>query len=107
MGGFYARPELAMEVAVMLFQVAGVAALCLCRLLPRTRWSHRGKVAFLLAMIGLGVAGALCGRHDSEFALFAGLTITLLLIGMISGFGEAHSTATTLSVPRPETHLVS
>jgi hypothetical protein len=107
MGGFYARPELAMEVAVILFQFAGVAALCLCRLLPRTRWSKRGKVAFIVAMIGLGVAGALCGRHDSEFALFAGLTITLLLIGMISSFGEAHSTATTLSVRCAEPRLVS
>ncbi len=40
-------------------------------------------------MVGLGVAGALCGRHDSEFALFAGGTMTVLLIGMIIGNGAA------------------
>ena len=38
--------------------------------------------------------GALCGRHDSEFALFAGGTMTVLLVGMIAGSGTAGSTAT-------------
>jgi hypothetical protein len=29
----------------------------------------------------------LCGRHDSEFALFAGVTMTILLIGLTMGNG--------------------
>ena len=58
-----------LEFSVMLFQVFGVAALCLSRLLPptSTRWVSWGRAGFVVAMIGLGLAGALCGRHDSEF----------------------------------------
>lgn len=81
-----------LEVLVMMFQVTGVLALCLCRLLPSTRWAVRGKCGFVVALVGLGVAGALCGRHDSEFALFAGGTLTLLLIGMTIGGGTTDST---------------
>lgn len=79
-----------LELSVMLFQVVGVAALCLSRLLPPSsaRWVSRGRVGFVIAMFGLGLAGALCGRHDSEFALFAGGTMTLLLIGMTIGGGS-------------------
>jgi hypothetical protein len=75
------------EVAVILFQVFGVASLCLSRLLPTTRWVERGRTVFVIALIGLGVTGALCGSHDSEFALFAGLSMTVLLIGMNMGSG--------------------
>ena len=54
--------------------------LCLNRLMPRsTAWSSRGQVGSIVALFGLGIAGALCGRHDSEFALFAGGTMTVLL----------------------------
>jgi hypothetical protein len=74
------------EVLVVLFQLCGILGLCISRLMPRsTRWCSRGKVGFVVALIGLGVAGALCGRHDSEFALFAGGTMTVLLIGMTAG----------------------
>lgn len=74
------------EVLVILFQVCGIMGLCLNRLMPRsTRWSSRGRVGFIIALFGLGIAGALCGRHDSEFALFAGGTMTFLLIGMTMG----------------------
>ena len=76
-----------LEGFVMLFQVIGVGSLCLSRLVPGTRWANRGKSGFVLAVIGLGLAGALCGRHDSQFALFAGVTMTALLIGMIAGSG--------------------
>ncbi len=82
-----------LEVAVMMFQVFGVATLCLTRLVPATRWADRGRVGFVVALVGLGVFGALCGRHDSEFALFAGGTMTFLLIGMIMGSGSNPSTA--------------
>src|SRR5580698_11202125 len=76
------------EVLVMLFQVCGVMGLCLSRLMPRsTAWSSRGQVGSIVALFGLGIAGALCGRHDSEFALFAGGTMTILLIGLTMGNG--------------------
>jgi hypothetical protein len=48
-------------------------------------------------MVGLGLAGALCGRHDSEFGLFAGGTMTILLIGMIVGNGHSDTTVTSRS----------
>jgi hypothetical protein len=74
------------EFLVVLFQLCGVLGLLMSRLMPRTtRWSSRGKVGFVVALVGLGIAGALCGRHDSEFALFAGGTMTVLLIGMTAG----------------------
>lgn len=77
-----------LEVTVMLFQVAGVTALVLSRLLPSHRWGERARSGFVVAMVGLGIAGALCGRHDSEFSLFAGGTMTVLLIGMTMGGGS-------------------
>ncbi len=77
------------EVLVVLFQVCGILGLCLNRLMPRTtRWPSRGQTGLIVALFGLGIAGALCGRHDSEFALFAGGTMTLLLIGMTMGSGS-------------------
>ena len=48
----------------------------------------------MIALVGLGIAGALCGRHDSEFALFAGGTMTVLLIGMTMGGGPSEATGT-------------
>lgn len=86
------RAEAVLEIVVMLFQIFGIVALCLTRLVPHTRWADRGRVAFVVALVGLGVAGALCGRNDSEFALFAGGTMTALLIGMTVGSGSAHAT---------------
>jgi hypothetical protein len=76
------------EVLVVLFQVCGIMGLCLNRLTPRsTTWSSRGQIGSIIALFGLGIAGALCGRHDSEFALFAGGTMTVLLIGLTIGSG--------------------
>lgn len=77
------------EVLVVLFQVCGILGLCLNRLMPPpTPWASRGRIGLIVAMFGLAIAGALCGRHDSEFALFAGGTMTLLLIGMTMGSGS-------------------
>ncbi len=90
------RIDAVLEIVVMLFQFFGVATLCLTRLVPETRWADRGRIGFVFALVGLGVFGALCGRFDSEFALFAGGTMTVLLIGMIAGSGTSHATA-----PRP------
>lgn len=84
-----------LELLVMVFQVGGIAALCVNRLSSATRWVSRGRVGFIVALLGLGVAGALCGRHDSEFALFAGGTMTLLLIGMTIGNGRNDTVGTT------------
>jgi len=99
------RVDGVLEIAVMLFQFIGVATLCLTRLFPTTRWADRGRIGFVFALVGLGVFGAACGRHDSEFALFAGGTMTFLLIGMIAGTGGAHVSApTTLRIvvdPKP------
>jgi hypothetical protein len=83
------------ELMVMVFQVIGVAALCLERLVPASRWAARGRVGFVVSLVGLGVSGALCGQHASAFGLFAGGTMTFLLIGMIVGSGHADTTVAT------------
>ena len=81
------------EILVVLFQLGGILGLCLNRLMPRsTRWSSRGQVGLIIALFGLAIAGAHCGRHDSEFALFAGGTMTVLLIGMTMGGGSIEKT---------------
>ncbi|MHC5542807.1 hypothetical protein ACYOEI_31665 [Singulisphaera rosea] len=96
-----------LEFSVMLFQVVGVLALYLSRLLPATsrRWTNRGRVGFVVAMVGLGISGALCGRHDSEFALFAGVTMTVLLIGMTAGNAAVDTTRPKLGRVVPEPNL--
>jgi hypothetical protein len=94
------------EILVVLFQVCGIMGLCLNRLMPRsTRWSFRGQIGSIVALIGLGIAGALCGRHDSEFGLFAGGTMTLLLIGLTMGNGTIDRTESVRSRMAPEPEL--
>lgn len=83
------RPGAILEIAVLLLQVTGLVSLCLSRILSSSRWSERARGVFLVTLIGLGIAGALCTRFDSKFALFAGATMTFLLIGMIWGNGQA------------------
>lgn len=96
-----------LELSVILFQVFGVAALCISRLVPATspRWSNVGRAGFVVAMVGLGLAGALCGRHDSDFGLFAGGTMTILLIGMTVGGAHADTTGTHRARMAAEPHL--
>ena len=94
-----------LEFSVVLFQVFGVVALCLYRLMPATRWAERGRAGFIVALFGLGLAGALCGRHDSKFALFAGGTMTFLLIGMTAGAGHHDPSLTTVPLVAREPHL--
>jgi hypothetical protein len=105
MGGSSFRLCALLEIAVVLFQICGVAALCLNRLLPATPWAKGGRIAFVVALLGLGFAGALCGRHDSEFALFAGVTLTILLIGMTSGTGQHDPSATARVLVAAEANL--
>jgi hypothetical protein len=81
-----------LDFSVILFQIIGVLALCLWRLMPANRWGECGRMGFVIAVVGLGIAGALCGLHDSEFALFAGVTMTVLLIGMNMGSGPIDAT---------------
>jgi hypothetical protein len=96
------------EILVVLFQVCGVMGLCLNRLMPcSTRWSSRGQVGSIVALFGLGVAGALCGRHDSEFALFAGGTMTVLLIGMTMGSGSPEKSEPEHTVVAAEAELAT
>ena len=52
-----------LEGLVVLLQIAGVLGLCLSRL-SAARWAERGRIGLVLALVGLGVAGALLGRHD-------------------------------------------
>ncbi len=96
-----------LELSVLLFQVGGLAALCIYRLAPRTRWGERGRIGYVVALIGLGIAGALCGRHDSVFGLFAGGTMTLLLIGMTIGNAHHDTTSSSRSLANPEPNLAS
>lgn len=96
-----------LELSVILFQVVGVIALCVSRLLPPSsfRWAYRGRVGFVVAMVGLGLAGAFCGRHDSDFALFAGGSMTILLIGMTMGSSQVDTTGSHRSLVSPEANL--
>ena len=96
------------EVLVILFQVCGIMGLCLSRLMPRsTAWSSRGQVGSIIALFGLGIAGALCGRNDSEFALFAGGTMTVLLIGMTMGSGSIELSETAVPAVTSEPELAA
>ena len=84
--GSQVSPCTVFEIMVVLFQVCGIFGLCLNRLMPRTTpWPSRGQAGLIVALFGLAIAGALAGRHDSEFGLFAGVTMTILLIGMTMG----------------------
>jgi hypothetical protein len=96
-----------LELLVIVFQVFGMAGLCVNRLLPATRWAGHGRVGSIIALVGLAAAGAVCGRHASEFALFAGVTMTVLLIGLTTG-GAGDPTdlkAEPVSTLRPEPNL--
>lgn len=94
-----------LEIAIILFQVGGVLALVIHRLAPASRWANRGRAGAILAVVGLGVAGAVCGRHDSEFALFAGATMTFLLIGMTIESEPLDTTVASRTLTSPEPHL--
>jgi hypothetical protein len=85
------RTDAVLELTVMLFQVFGIGALCLNRFMPATRWAGRGRNGSIVALIGLAGTGAACGRQASEFALYAGVTMTVLLIGMTTGNGTVHN----------------
>jgi hypothetical protein len=84
--GYAARSDIAtrqaMEMTVMAFQVAAVLALAWSRLAPR---SGAASGALLTSQVALGVAGSVCAGFESGFALFAGATLVVVLLGTILG----------------------
>jgi hypothetical protein len=74
-----------LELSIMLLQMIGVVSLALYRLTAGTRIAHWARAGFILTLFGLATAGAIVAHHDSEFGLFAGGTMTVLLIGMTIG----------------------
>jgi len=96
-----------LEMFVMIFQIAGVASLCVTRLFPGTIWAIRGRVGFVVSLVGLGMSGAMCGRHDSHFALIAGATMTALLLGMIAGAGSLDTITPSRRVEGSENAIVA
>lgn len=81
MASLIVRPGALVELAVILFQLLGLISIALFLAAPAVRWARRARRLFIIALLGLGVSGALCSRTDSKFALFAGATLTAYLIG--------------------------
>jgi hypothetical protein len=96
-----ARIQSSLELSVVLLQLAGVGALVLSRMLPTTPWADRGRLAFVGAMLGLGVAGVLCAWYGSKFALFAGATMAILLNVVILGSTHVHQPVSAVRVRSP------
>lgn len=80
--------------AVMVFQVVGVLALGMGKVLRPGVWSRGCGRAVVGAQVGLGFAGLVCAGNYSAFALFAGATlVTLFLASLGEDANEAaHST---------------
>jgi hypothetical protein len=79
------RSGMLLETLVLLFQVAGVGGLVLSRFLSGTAWARRGRRVVLITLVGLAALGSVCNPHSSGMGLYAGGTMTILLVGMISG----------------------
>ncbi len=95
-----------LEKLVMLLQVSGLGSLIFVRLRPNGRWTGRAKHAFLVSLVGLAITGALLGLEDSHFALVAGTTMTVLLIGMIASGGSIEMIASEHRMSHAESALV-
>jgi len=76
------RPEVGtrqtLELLVMALQLVGVLTLAWLKLAPGNVWAEWGLMGI---QVGLGIAGAACAGFESGFALFAGATLVLLLLG--------------------------
>jgi hypothetical protein len=93
-----------LETLVLLVQVAGIGGLLLSRLVPATPWAWRGRVVVVLALVALALLGSACNPHSSGMGLYAGGTMTVLFVGMISGGSHPSATDSTLTpdvVERP------
>lgn len=92
-----------LEVLVMAFQVVGVLALGWLKLAPG---SVRAEWGMMAAQLGLGVAGASCAGFESGFALYAGFTLIVLLLGAIKTESD-HAAPRHADAPRPRTVWVN
>ncbi len=96
-----ARMRAWLELSVVLLQAVAVSTLCVNHLFPSTAWARCGRLGFALAMIGLGVVGTLCAGYASEFALFAGGTMAILLnLAILDQSPAPHSQSRTKPVCR-------
>jgi hypothetical protein len=92
-----------LELAVVLLQVVGVGAFCLSRLVASPRWCDVGTRVLTAAVLGLGMSGTLCAWYGSDFALFAGGAMAVLLILVILHHGPAHAPSPSAASPfRPD-----
>jgi hypothetical protein len=82
-----------LNVAVVALQILGVTSFLLGTFVPGGRVARRSWFGFVIAMFGLGVAGSLCAWYGSEFALFSGGSMAVLLIGVILGSECSHGPA--------------
>ncbi len=76
-----------LDSMVILFQILGVLTLFLCRSRAVPGLAKPARIIYVVAVVGLGLAGTLCGHLGSDFGLFAGLSMTGLLIAMTLGCG--------------------
>lgn len=67
-----------LELLVMGLQVVGVLVLGWMKLVPA---SAHATWALMGVQVGLGMSGAFCAGFESGFALYAGATLMLLLLG--------------------------
>lgn len=74
------RCKTGLQYLVVALQLVAIAAFVLAQFGTATRWARLGRFAFVAAMIALGLAGILCAGYTSEFALFAGGTLAVLLV---------------------------
>lgn len=74
------RPAVAVELAVVLFQVMGFGTLLLTAMVHRSFFRLPCRWLFIVSLVGLGLASMICSQFDSKFALFGGATLTFFLI---------------------------
>lgn len=99
---FVMRPNVVVEVAVLLFQLLGLVSIGLFLTAPAIRWARRARRLFIIALLGLGVSGIICSQYDSKFALFAGATLTAYLIGASYATGHHEPIGMHSQAIRPE-----
>lgn len=85
-----AQVRTVLNVTVVVLQITGLASFLLTSFFPGGQLARRGQHGFVTAMLGLGVAGSLCAWYGSEFALFSGGSMAVLLNGVILGSGTSH-----------------
>lgn len=61
-------------------QVLGILSAGFTRLAENPRLVAASRLLFVVSLVGLGTAGALCGRQESGFSLVAGATLAVLLL---------------------------